>query len=199
MKIRSATYVTSAPTLDVCPPPSLPEFAMIGRSNVGKSSLINLMTNKPGLAKVSGTPGKTRMINFFLINEKWLLVDLPGYGYAKTARGEAYDFNVAVGDYLEHRESLRQVFVLIDSRHAPQKIDLAFIEWLVGRGVNFSLIFTKTDKQSATRVKQRIAEFLEALQPLRAVPAREFTSTQQDPKCRLPILWWIGEMLATDP
>ena len=166
MQIRSAEFVTSAKGLSGCPTWDLPEFALIGRSNVGKSSLINMLANQSALAKTSATPGKTRLLNFFLMNQKWGLVDLPGYGYAKGPKIERFDFNDLIGDYLENRENLRRVFVLIDSRLPPQRIDLDFIEWLSGIGASFSLVFTKTDKQSAGKTRANIAEFSEAVAPL---------------------------------
>ena len=171
MRIQSAVFITSAKGLSGCPAWDRPEFAFIGRSNVGKSSLINLLANKDALAKVSATPGKTRLLNFFLLNERWSLVDLPGYGFAKTAKHEKFDFNELVGDYLEQRENLRHVFVLIDSRLSPQRIDLDFIAWLASVGTPFSLIFTKTDKQSAAKAEASIALFQESLAPrLTAMP-----------------------------
>lgn len=159
MNINSANFATSAPDLRSCPPADLPEFAFIGRSNVGKSTLINLLTMKKGLAKVSGTPGKTQLINFFEINRQWNLVDLPGYGFAKVSKQLRAGFNVAVADYLEKRETLVHTFVLIDSRLPPQKIDLAFVEWMAGAEIPFSLVFTKTDKQSSAKTDSNIAKF----------------------------------------
>jgi GTP-binding protein len=169
MQIKSAEFITSALNLADCPEWAHPEFAFIGRSNVGKSSLINLLANRHSLAKVSATPGKTRLLNFFLMNKTWSLVDLPGYGYAKVARGEKFDFNKMAGDYLESRPNLRLAFVLIDSRHKPQQIDLDFLEWLGGAGTPFSLVFTKSDKQSPAKTKAAIELFMETLAPL--VPA----------------------------
>jgi GTP-binding protein len=151
MKIKSAVFKMSAKNLEAAPDWERPEFAFIGRSNVGKSSMINMLSNREGLAKVSATPGKTQLLNFFIMNEHWSLVDLPGYGYAKVAKSEKINFNESVGDYLEHRENLRQVFVLIDSRLPPQPIDLDFVTWLGDCGVPFSLVFTKADKQSAAK------------------------------------------------
>ena len=171
MRIQSAVFVTSANGLPGCPPWERPEFAFIGRSNVGKSSVINMLTNQDALAKVSATPGKTRLLNFFLLNDRWCLVDLPGYGFAKTAKHEKFDFNELVGDYLEQRVNLRHVFVLIDSRLTPQRIDLDFIAWLAGTRATFSLLFTKLDKQSAAKTRASIDCFLEAAAPyLPAVP-----------------------------
>jgi GTP-binding protein len=171
MKIKSATFITSAKGLEDCPKWERAEFAFIGRSNVGKSSMINLLTGKSALAKVSATPGKTRLLNFFLINETWALVDLPGYGFAKAAKSEKFDFNEMAGDYLEQRPHLRHVFVLIDSRHPPQRIDLDFTTWLGSGSVPFSLIFTKADKQSPTKTRTNIGLFLDALgQQISTVP-----------------------------
>lgn len=159
VKINQATFLTSAPTLSECPLPTLPEFAFIGRSNVGKSSLINLLTMRRGLAKVSETPGKTQLINFFVINDSWSLVDLPGYGYAKVSKHQRADFNEAVADYLEMREGLQHTYVLIDSRLPPQKIDVEFLRWLATTDADFSLVFTKADKQSATKTQASVARF----------------------------------------
>jgi GTP-binding protein len=163
MKIQSAKFKTSAVSLDRCLAPNIPEFAFIGRSNVGKSSLINLLTNKEGLARVSKTPGRTREINFFAINEAWNLVDLPGYGYAKVSKSQRDQFNEFVSDYLLNRESLAGTFVLIDSRHSPQKIDLEFVSWLIEAQLPFALIFTKTDKSKPKLVRKNIGLFLDRM------------------------------------
>lgn len=163
MKIKSATFVVSAPDLGKCPESTLPEVAFIGRSNVGKSSVINMLTERRDLARVSETPGKTQLLNFYLVNDAWVLVDLPGYGYAKVAKEKRADFNESVADYIEGRENLVRVFVLIDSRLEPQPIDLEFLDWLLGTGVKFSLVFTKTDKEPA-KVQRNIAQFRRALE-----------------------------------
>lgn len=163
MNIHSAVFEISAPDLKSCPETDRPEVAFIGRSNVGKSSLINLLTNQKGLAKVSATPGKTKLINFFLINGNWNLVDLPGYGYAKVSQRDRREFSKAIAGYLEHRPNLRGVFVLIDSRLSPQAIDLEFLQWTAERGVPFVLIFTKTDKLKPKALERNIATFLESL------------------------------------
>lgn len=163
MRIQSANFSKSAVRLADCPKVELPEFAFIGRSNVGKSSLINLLTNKEGLARVSKTPGRTREINFFKINNAWGLVDLPGYGYAKVSKSQREQFNQFVSEYLQERENLCGTFVLIDSRHTPQKIDLAFVSWLIDAGLPFALIFTKTDKSKPKVVKKNVGLFLEAM------------------------------------
>lgn len=162
MKIKSAKFKLSAPSVDACPVWGWREFAFVGRSNVGKSSLINLLTQQKGLAKVSAVPGKTQLINFFVINEAWSLVDLPGYGFAKVHQGKKNDFSVLIRDYLEQRENLSCVFVLIDSRLPPQRIDLDFVNWLAGCGVSFLPVFTKVDKLSASKAKANIDSFLEA-------------------------------------
>jgi GTP-binding protein len=169
MQIKSAEFMVSARGLDECPAWAHPEFAFIGRSNVGKSSLINLLAHRHSLAKVSATPGKTRLLNFFLINGAWSLVDLPGYGFAKVSKSAKFDFYERAGDYLERRPNLRRAFVLIDSRHKPQRIDLDFLEWLGGVGAPFSLVFTKSDKQSAAKTQASVDLFLETLAP--RVPA----------------------------
>lgn len=163
MKITSADFDRSAPDLKSCPNWNRPEFAFIGRSNVGKSSLINMLVGRRDLAKVSGTPGKTKLINYFIINGSWCLVDLPGYGYAKTTQVQRADFNVAVADYLEKRENLRCTFVLIDSNLPPQPIDLEFVHWLGDSHVPFVLVFTKADKQSAGASEKNVAAFRKSL------------------------------------
>jgi GTP-binding protein len=159
MKIKSAVFQLSAPDLASCPQSVRPDFAFIGRSNVGKSSLLNALTQQKDLAKVSDLPGKTKLINFFLINNTWHLVDLPGYGFAKVTKDQRADFNESVADYLENRENLLCVFALIDSNLPPQRIDLEFLEWLGSTGTPFVLVFTKTDKLSAVRAQANIALF----------------------------------------
>jgi len=177
MKILSAEFAVSAPALAACPPPQLPEFAFIGRSNVGKSSLINLLTGQRALAKVSDLPGKTRLINFFTINRRWSLVDLPGYGFAHGPKADRADFNRAVANYLERRDTLRCVYVLIDSRHAPQAIDLEFTAWLISAGRPFALVFTKLDKVARRVAEANAAAFhAAALGGLDPGPAKFFTS-----------------------
>lgn len=160
MKITSAVFNTSSLDLAGCPEPTLPEFSLIGRSNVGKSSLLNMLTGNGKLAKVSQTPGHTKLINFFTINKSWRLVDLPGYGYAKVKREDQSRFNQSVADYLACRENMPCVFVLIDSSIPPQQMDLEFLHWLMQVAAPFALIFTKIDKISPTRLKNSIAEFI---------------------------------------
>ena len=163
MNITSAIFDCSAPNLESCPEETLPEFAFIGRSNVGKSSLLNALAQRKDLARVSKVPGYTKLINFFTINHSWRLVDLPGYGFAHVARENKEKFNEAVNDYLVNRENLKGVFVLIDSRHAPQKIDLEFVHWLGAKSVPLVLVFTKTDKSKPARVQKNIELFKESM------------------------------------
>lgn len=163
MKINSAEFKSSAPDLRSCPAWTWPEFALIGRSNVGKSSLINLITGRRDLAKVSATPGKTRLMNFFLVNGRWSLVDLPGYGYAKVGKEQRADFNEAVADYIANRPNLRRVFVLIDSRLEPQAIDVDFLRWLERTVVPYAIVFTKADKQSGSQTRKTMDVFRETI------------------------------------
>lgn len=157
MQSVSAKFVTSAQTVNACPPPEKPEYAFIGRSNVGKSSLINSLTNHKKLAKTSSTPGKTQLINHFLIEENWYLADLPGYGYAKVSKSKRADWGDMIKDYLLKRENLMCLFVLVDVRHEPQKIDQDFMRWVGENGLPFAIIFTKSDKLSPPKVDQHVA------------------------------------------
>jgi len=196
MQIKSAVFNISARDLQAAPEWNRPEFAFIGRSNVGKSSMINMLTNKSGLAKVSATPGKTQLLNFFVINESWSLVDLPGYGYAKVAKSEKINFNESVGDYLELRENLKLVLVLIDSRLPPQPIDLSFIKWLDGCATPFALVFTKVDKQSPTKTQASIKRFLDSLSENQTATPPVITSSSKDRTGRISILKLIEQHLA---
>ncbi len=146
MKIKSAKFIVSNQSIEKCPKLNIPEYAFIGRSNVGKSSLINMLTNNKKLAKTSSTPGKTRLINHFLIDDTWHLVDLPGYGYAKASKSEKKEFQKLISDYFKIRKQLTLAFVLIDSRHDAQKIDIEFMKWLTTNNIAFAIIFTKIDK-----------------------------------------------------
>lgn len=163
MIVKSAEFIFSNTQISKLPPPVKPEYAFIGRSNVGKSSLINMLTAKKGLAKTSQTPGKTQLINHFIINDEWYLVDLPGYGYARISKSKKEDWNKFIRTYLDKRENLQCVMVLIDSRLEPQKIDLEFCNWLGEKGLAFALVFTKADKQSAVKTDQNVAKFKKAL------------------------------------
>lgn len=163
MIIRSADYIKSSAKLSQCPESDIPEYAFIGRSNVGKSSLINLITGRNKLAHISGTPGKTQLISHFLINEEWYLVDLPGYGYAKRSKSARAEYDKMIRSYLSGRENLMQVFLLIDSRLKPQANDLDFMRWLADEDLPFILLFTKSDKLSANALKEALKTYKELL------------------------------------
>lgn len=163
MDIKTAQFVKSSSNHIDCPPPNLPEFAFIGRSNVGKSSLINMLTNQKKLAKVSSKPGKTQLINHFLIDDSWYLVDLPGYGWAKVSKTEKEKWGAMIHDYIKERKNLINLFVLVDSRLKPQPIDVEFINWLGEEGIPFSIIFTKADKQSKNKTQSAIAKYRKTL------------------------------------
>ena len=164
MKIESATFVISNTDVKKCPSGTKPEYAFIGRSNVGKSSLINMLTGKNGLAMTSATPGKTMLINHFLINNNWYIVDLPGYGYAKRGQKGKEQIKRIIESYILQREQMTCLFVLIDSRHEPQNVDLEFIEWLGENGVPFAIVFTKADKlKSERQAKDNVQRYLNEL------------------------------------
>jgi GTP-binding protein len=196
VKILSAAFKASSPDLASCPESALPEFALIGRSNVGKSSLINMLTRSQGLAKVSQVPGKTQLINFFTINNTWNLVDLPGYGYAKVGKKERGKFSAFVSDYLEHRPNLRGTFVLIDSRLSPQALDLEFLNWMVGCGLPLILAFTKTDTLSKGAVQKNIETFLVSMREITEEEPTYVLSSSKDQQGRKEILNLIGDALA---
>jgi len=159
MKITSARFQCSSSRSGQCPADGLPEFAFIGRSNVGKSSLVNMLTGVRGLAKVSGTPGKTRLINHFRIDERWYLVDLPGYGYARVSKSERSGFSEIILDYILGRKELRCLMVLIDSRLEPQRIDIEFLRLLGTKRIPFALVFTKADKLTANQLESNLARY----------------------------------------
>ena len=163
MEIKDAVFVTSNSDIKKCPPPNKPEYAFIGRSNVGKSSLINRLTNKKSLAKISGRPGKTRLINHFLINKEWYLVDLPGYGYAEVPKKERLKWEQMIKRYILQRENLYCLFVLIDARHEAQKVDLDFMEWLGISQIPFSIVFTKIDKLKPAELQTNLKNYEEKL------------------------------------
>ncbi|MBR4773969.1 MAG: YihA family ribosome biogenesis GTP-binding protein [Bacteroidales bacterium] len=173
MIIKSATFSISSPNYRKCPQDGRPEYAFIGRSNVGKSSLINMLTGVKGLAKTSGRPGKTQLINHFLINNEWYLVDLPGYGYARTSKSSRAQWSTMMRDYFLHREQLTNTYVLVDSRIPPQRIDLEFLEFLGSHGVPLTIVFTKSDKEKQREVmgniklmKQALSEQWDPLPPM---------------------------------
>ena len=159
MKILSSSFVISASNLSGCPKPTMAEYAFIGRSNVGKSSLINALTGRKKLAKTSVTPGKTQLINHFLINENWYLVDLPGYGYAKSSKKDRASWGKMSEEYILKRTNLLSLFLLVDSRHTPQKLDLEFMEWMGENGISFNIAFTKTDKLSKREAVENIENY----------------------------------------
>ena len=163
MKIKFAEFVMSNSNVEKCPKSMLPEYAFIGRSNVGKSSLINMLTNRKSLAKTSGRPGKTQLINHFLINKNWHLVDLPGYGYARVSKTAKKTFQKFITQYFNHREQLVTAFVLVDIRHTPQPVDLDFMRWLGENGIPFSIIFTKADKLKPNAIERHINDYKEVL------------------------------------
>jgi GTP-binding protein len=167
MEIIAASYLISSPSVDMCPQPDRPEYAFIGRSNVGKSSIINMLTQKKELAKVSRSPGKTQMINHFNVTgsdrKKWYLVDLPGYGFAKVSQSQRKSWQKMIEGYIRKRENLVNLFVLVDSRHEPQEADLEFINQMGAWQVPFSIIFTKADKSTQKEVAANVRRFMEAL------------------------------------
>jgi len=178
MIIKSAEYLISNVEYDKCPTPNIPEYAFIGRSNVGKSSLINMLANNEKLAKTSGTPGKTQLISHFIINQAWYLVDLPGYGFAKVSQSQRKKWEKMIEDYLRKRENLVSVFVLIDSRLTPQKIDLEFVNQLGEWQVPFTLVFTKADKNTQAETAKNVKNFLNKLrESWEFLPANFVTST----------------------
>ncbi|KRO70729.1 MAG: GTP-binding protein [Cryomorphaceae bacterium BACL11 MAG-121128-bin16] len=180
MTIKTAEFVISNTDYKRCPSPQMPEYAFIGRSNVGKSSLINALVNNKNLAKTSARPGKTQLINHFLINKTWYLVDLPGYGFAKISKTKRAEFHDMISEYLLNRTNLMCLFVLIDSRHNPQAIDQEFIQWLAENEIPFVLVFTKTDKLGKTVLLKNIEEYkLELLKQWEELPKIFITSAEK--------------------
>ena len=194
MKITSAEFVISSSRVDMCPKTGLPEYAFIGRSNVGKSSLINMLTNRSKLAMTSSTPGKTLLVNHFLINKEWYLVDLPGYGYAQRGKAMMEKIKKLIEDYVLKREEMTCLFVLVDSRLEPQKIDLKFIEWLGENGIPFAIIFTKADKMTKGKLKMNIDNYLHKLEEQWEELPPYFVSSAEDKTGREEILDYIGKI-----
>ena len=195
MKIKSAEFLISSADYKGCPTSTLPEFAFIGRSNVGKSSLINMLMAKKGLAKTSGTPGKTQLINHFLINEKWHLVDLPGYGYAKVSKNQRDKWQKLISNYLLKRTELTLVFVLLDARLEPQRIDLEFMNWCGENQVPFVMVFTKIDKLSSSELQRNLAKYKkEMLKQWEELP-QIFTTSATASAGRDPVLNYIEAVL----
>jgi GTP-binding protein len=195
MKITSARFIGCAVDLEGCPISNLPEFAFVGRSNVGKSSLINMLAEVKGLAKISGTPGKTKLINFFRINDHWTLVDLPGYGFAKVSKAQQAVFNEQVSGFLNGRENLKQVFALLDSQLAPLDTDLAFIDWLQQCEIPYSIIFTKTDRSADTKVISHEFQLLKALEDYGLKPNEIFKCSAKTKRGRGALINWIEGQL----
>lgn len=196
MQIKTAEFIISNTEVSKCPADGKPEFAFIGRSNVGKSSLINMLTSKKGLAKTSGTPGKTQLINHFLINDHWYLVDLPGYGYAKVSRSQRSTFERFIADYLTKRETLFNIFVLLDARLEPQKIDLEFMNWCGEKGLPFSMVFTKIDKLSSTALQKNLAKYKKEMLKVWAELPPVFTTSSESAFGKEPLLNYIEQILA---
>jgi len=202
MEIKNATFVVSNSDYRKCPDTRLPEYAFIGRSNVGKSSLINMLTNNKSLAKTSVKPGKTQLINHFLINKTWYLVDLPGYGYARTSKASRMEWQAMINDYILNRETLANLFVLIDSRIPPQKIDIEFINYMGAHGVPLIIIFTKTDKQKQSETAATVNNMKRVLsETWEELPEMILTSsvTRTGRNKLLDRIDEINQLLANDP
>ncbi|MBC9930868.1 YihA family ribosome biogenesis GTP-binding protein [Chitinophaga qingshengii] len=196
MIIKSAEYLISSPDWEKCPTPNMPEYAFIGRSNVGKSSLINILANNEKLAKTSGTPGKTVMINHFQVNKEWYLVDLPGYGFAKRSMSQRKQWEKMIEDYLRKRTNLVTIFVLIDSRHSPQKLDIDFVNQLGEWNVPFSLVFTKADKSTQAEVSRNVKAFLAKMRETWEFLPPHFVTSTVKKTGRDAILGYIEELNA---
>ena len=194
MVIHSAVYVISSPDYTQCPKPDRPEYAFIGRSNVGKSSLINMLVNNDKLAKTSGTPGKTQLINHFNIDNKWYIVDLPGYGFAKVSLASRKKWEKMIEDYLRKRENLVNVFILIDSRHSPQKNDLEFVNRLGEWQIPFCIVFTKADKENQRTVSKNVKDFLDKMRTTWQFLPQHFVTSTIKKMGRDKILSLIEEM-----
>ena len=194
MQIKSAEFLVSSARIDQCPNSNLPEYAFIGRSNVGKSSLINMLTGKGKLAKTSATPGKTILINHFVINGEWYLVDLPGYGYAKRSKTQRDKLEQMISSYILQRRQLTNVFVLVDIRHDPQQIDREFIDWLGKSEIPFALIFTKADKLAPSKMKQQAEAYMSKLEDTWEILPPYFISSAEKAYGREEILDYIDQI-----
>lgn len=194
--IKKASFIISNTDFRKCPSPDKPEFAFIGRSNVGKSSLINMLTNNKNLAKISGTPGKTQLINHFGIDDKWYMVDLPGYGFAKVSKTLKAEWDKMIREYLTLRENLVAVFILVDSRLDPQKIDLEFILWCAEQEVPFAVIFTKADKQSHSKTMTNVNKFLEEMKKIFGDDPDYFVTSAETSVGKDDVITFIEENVA---
>ena len=195
MTITSAEYQTSLPRVELCPQTDVPEYAFIGRSNVGKSSLINMLTGRSGLAKTSATPGKTILINHFLINGQWHIVDLPGYGYAKRGQQQREELRRMITGYILRREQMMNLFLLIDARHEPQRIDLEFITWLGENGIPFSIVFTKADKLSKSKLAGNVRTYLSRLSEEWEELPPHFVTSSETKQGKEELLSYIEEII----
>ena len=196
MRVKSASFVVSNAKVSDCPKSSLPEFAFIGRSNVGKSSLINMLTDRKQLAKTSGKPGKTQLINHFLINKNWHLVDLHGYGYARVSKKTKKEFQSYITSYFLERKQLINAFVLIDIRHEPQAIDMEFMEWMGTQQIPFSIIFTKADKLSENKIDATVSAYLNTmLEGVWAETPPHFITSATSNKGKEEVLAYVGSLL----
>ena len=196
MRVKSASFIVSNAKVSDCPKSSLPEFAFIGRSNVGKSSLINMLTGRKQLAKTSGKPGKTQLINHFLINKNWHLVDLPGYGYARVSKKTKKEFQSYITSYFLERKQLINAFVLIDIRHEPQAIDMEFMEWMGTQQIPFSIIFTKADKLSENKIDATLSAYLNTmLEGVWAETPPHFITSATSNKGKEEVLAYVGSLL----
>lgn len=194
MEIKSAEFIISNAVVSKCPDTRNPEYAFIGRSNVGKSSLINMLTGKNKLAKTSATPGKTMLINHFLINNEWYLVDLPGYGYAQRSKKDKEKLENMISSYILERQQMVNLFLLIDSRHEPQKIDMEFMEWLGENGVPFSIVFTKADKLGGSKLSQNISKYLKEVKKQWEELPPYFITSSENKTGRQEILDYIEQI-----
>ena len=193
MQVKKAEFIISNTDINKCPDPAIPEYAFIGRSNVGKSSLINMLTNRKSLAKTSGKPGKTQLINHFLINDSWYLVDLPGYGYASVSKGQRLEFAKFIKQYLENRKNLMCLFVLLDSRLKPQKIDMEFMQWLGEKGIPFVMCFTKQDKLSKSEAIKNLANYKKEMKQIWEELPSIFLTSSSNKKGQIEVLKFVAE------
>lgn len=194
MQIKSAQFLVSNSDVEKCPKNNLPEYAFIGRSNVGKSSLINMLLGKKNLAKTSGRPGKTQLINHFIINENWYLVDLPGYGYARVSKSEKKTFQKLITEYFEKRLQMVLAFVLVDCRHEPQPVDMDFMQWMGENGIPFHIIFTKADKLKPQALKRNIERYTEEMLKTWEEMPKYFVTSATDFSGKEEVLNYIDEL-----
>ena len=193
MQVKKAEFIISNTDVKKCPAPGMPEYAFIGRSNIGKSSLINMLTNRKSLAKTSRKPGKTQLINHFLINDNWYLVDLPGYGYASVSKGQRLEFAKFIKQYLENRKNLMCLFVLLDSRLKPQKIDMEFMQWLGEKAIPFVMCFTKQDKLSKSEAVKNLANYKKEMKQMWEEQPQIFLTSSVNKKGQDEVLQFVSD------